>query len=148
MVALFFTTSFSCNAAHALLCALVNSLDPIGRIKARWSAWRKKREQERLRKRVEANKVSGRVPVPPQTLGPKERRIPAEDEKRAREAVEDEDDDPVVAKHVLEIPEIPPAPSSASSKKAASEPKISAGATAFRLPSPRLLRVAARSEKD
>jgi S-DNA-T family DNA segregation ATPase FtsK/SpoIIIE len=144
IAALFLTTSFSFHATHALLRAPVNRLDPIGRIKARWSAWRKKREQERLRKRVEANKVSGRVPVPPQTLGPKERKIPAEDEKRAQEAVEDEDDDPVVAKHVLAIPEIAPA---ASSKKAASEPKISAGATGYRLPSPSLLRMAERSEK-
>ena len=69
IAALFLTTSFSFHATHAVLRGPVNKLDPIGRIKARWSAWREKREQERLRKRVEANKVSGRQPVPPQALG-------------------------------------------------------------------------------
>ena len=146
IAALFLTTSFSFHATHALLRAPVNKLDPIGRIKARWSAWREKREQERLRKRVEANKVSGRLPVPTQTLGAKERKIAAE-EKRAEESAEDEDDDTVVAKHVLDIPEIASTAASASSKKSSGEPKVSRAAAGFHLPSTSLLRLAERSEK-
>ena len=147
IAALFLTTSFSFHATHALLRAPVNKLDPIGRIKTRWSAWREKREQERLRKRVEANKVSGRQPVPPQTLGSKERKIAAEADKELIEAAEDEDDDSAIVRHVLAIPEIASTAVSTASKKSAGEPKISRGAAAFRLPSPSLLRLAERSEK-
>jgi hypothetical protein len=83
--ALFLTTPFSFMGTHALLRGPVKKLDPIGRLKARWSAWREKREQERLRKRVEANKLSGRAPVPAQTSGLRERKIAAE---RAEDAAE------------------------------------------------------------
>ena len=147
IAALLLTTSFSFHATHALLRAPVKKIDPIGRIKARWSAWRQKREQERLRKRVEANKVSGRVPVPQQTLGSKERKIAADAEKQRTESTEDEDDDTAVVRHVLDIPEMASTAPSASTKKSAGEPKIARGATGFRLPSPSLLRLAERSEK-
>jgi DNA segregation ATPase FtsK/SpoIIIE, S-DNA-T family len=147
IAALFLTTPFSFTATHALLRAPVNKLDPIGRIKARWSAWREKREQERLRKRVEANKVSGRPPVPTQALGAKEHKIAAEVEEEEAERAEDEDDDTAVARHVLFPPEIAPAAAAAAAKKSAGEPRISRGATGFRLPSPTLLRMAERSEK-
>lgn len=147
IAALFLTTSFSFHATHALLRAPVNKLDPIGRIKARWSAWREKREQERLRKRVEANKISGRVPVAQQPLGSKELKIAAEAEKEAAETAEDEDGDKAVARRVLGIPEIASTAASASAMKSAGEPKISRGAAGYRLPSPSLLRLAERSEK-
>jgi S-DNA-T family DNA segregation ATPase FtsK/SpoIIIE len=146
IAALFLTTSFSFHSTHALLRVPVNKLDPIGRIKARWWAWREKREQERLRKRVEANKVSGRQSVPPQTLGSKERKIIAEVEKETEEGAEDEDEK-AVARRVLNIPEIASTAVTAPTKKSAGEPKISRGATGFRLPSPSLLRLAERSEK-
>ncbi|HKW99835.1 MAG TPA: DNA translocase FtsK [Bryobacteraceae bacterium] len=146
IAALFLTTPFSFSATHALLRAPVKKLDPVGRIKARWSAWREKREQERLRKRVEANKVSGRAPVPPQTLGAKERKLTAEVEKEAAEPIED-DEETAVARKVLALPEIAPAVAPAATKRSAGEPKISHGATGYRLPSPGLLRMAERSEK-
>src|SRR5690242_5272888 len=106
IAALFLTTSFSFHSTHALLRAPVKKLNPIGRIKVRWSAWRAKREQERLRKRVETNKVSGRSPVPPQTLGSKERKIAAEAENEAQEATDNEDDEKAVVRRVLDIAEI------------------------------------------
>ena len=143
VAALFLTTPFSFTGTHALLRVPVNKLDPIGRIKARWSAWREKREQERLRKRVEANKVSGRLPVT-QTLTAKERKVAAEAEEEAAEPAENEDEDTVVARNVLVLPETAPA---AATKKSGAEPKISRGTTGFRLPSPTLLRSAERSEK-
>ena len=146
IAALFLTTPFSFTATHALLRGPVKKLDPIGRIKARWSAWREKREQERLRKRVEANKVSGRPAVPAQTRGAKDRKLGAETEKELPEPVAEEDDETVVARNVLVIPETAPAAMSAG-KKSANEPRISRGAPGFHLPSPGLLRMAERSEK-
>jgi S-DNA-T family DNA segregation ATPase FtsK/SpoIIIE len=144
IAALFLTTSFSFTGTHALLRVPMNKLDPIGRIKARWSAWREKREQERLRKRVEANKVSGRPPVT-QTPAAKERKIAGEAEEEA-ELTGNEDEDTVVARNMLVLPEAATA-ASASAKKSGAEPKISRGTTGFRLPSPSLLRMAERSEK-
>jgi DNA segregation ATPase FtsK/SpoIIIE, S-DNA-T family len=146
IAALFLTTPFSFTATHAILRAPVKKLDPIGRIKARWRAWREKREQERLRKRVEANKVSGRAPVPPQTLGVKERKVVAEGEKEPAESLED-DEETAVARKVLAIPEIAQASAPAATKRSAGEPRISRGMTGFHLPSPGLLRMAERSEK-
>jgi len=143
--ALFLTTPFSFLGTHALLRGPVKKLDPIGRLKARWSEWREKREQERLRKRVESNKLSGRPPVPAQTLGAKNRKIAAEREEDAVEHAEDEASEGATAKNVLVLPEIS-APAAAA-KKSAGEPKIARGATGYRLPSTTLLRVAERSEK-
>ncbi len=145
VAALFLTTPFSFTATHALLRVPAKKLDPIGRLKARWSAWREKREQERMRKRVEANKVSGRAPVPPQTLGAKDRKIVAEREQD-EEPAEDEEETAVVRK-MLHGPEIAEPIVPASGKKSAAEPKISRGATGFRLPSTTLLRLAERGEK-
>ncbi|HKW98090.1 MAG TPA: DNA translocase FtsK, partial [Bryobacteraceae bacterium] len=146
IAALFLTTPFSFSATHAVLRAPVKKLDPIGRMKARWATWREKREQERLRKRVEANKVSGRAPVPPQTLGAKERKIASEVEKETAEPLED-DEETAVARKVLAIPEIGPAIAPAATKKSSGEPKISRGVTGYHLPSPGLLRMGERSEK-
>jgi DNA segregation ATPase FtsK/SpoIIIE, S-DNA-T family len=141
--ALFLTTPFSFMGTHALLRGPVKKLDPIGRLKARWSAWREKREQERLRLRVESNKLSGRPAVPAQTLGVKERKIAAERAEDAAERAEDEE--ATIAKNILVLPEIsePALPA----KKSAGEPKIARGVTGFRLPSTTLLRPAERSEK-
>ncbi len=145
IAALFLTTPFSFTATHALLRVPVNRLNPVGRIKARWSAWRERREQERLRKRVEANKVTGRVPVPMQTLGAKDRRMAGE--RETTEPMEDDEEDTAVARKLLELPEIAHAGSSTAARRSAGEPRISRGAAGFRLPSPTLLRMAERSER-
>jgi len=142
--ALFLTTSFSFSGTHALVRGPVTKLDPIGRLKTRWSAWREKREQERMRKRVEANKLVGRQPVPTQTMSLKERKAAAEgEEEELSKPVEDEET--AVARPVL-MPEIA-APASSAKKSSSAEPKIARGAAGFRLPSPTLLRMAERSEK-
>ncbi len=150
VAALFLTTPFSFTGTHALLRVPVNKLDPIGRIRARWSAWRERRERERMRKRVEANKSSGRQPVPPQTVRApertKDRTALSEKPEDAAERFEDNEEETAVAKNVLIIPDTAH-PASPASKKSAAEPKIARGATGFRLPSPGLLRLAERSEK-
>ena len=142
--ALFLTTPFSFTGTHALVRGPVKKLDPIGRLRARWSAWQEKREQERMRKRVEANKLSGRQPVPTQTMGSKERKAAAEDsEEEVSKAAED--DETGEARRVL-MPEIAE-PALAAKKSSSAEPKIARGVPGFRLPSPSLLRAAERSEK-
>ena len=140
VAALFLTTPFSFTGTHALLRRPVSKLDRIGRIRARWSAWREKCELERLRKRVEANKVSGRPTVSAQMPGAKERNIVAAQRELA-DTVED-DEETAVVRNVLVIPD-----AAAPAKKSAGEPRIARGATGFRLPSPSLLRMAERSEK-
>ena len=146
VAALFLTTPFSFTATHKLLRVPAKKLDPIGRIKARWSAWREKREQERLRKRVEANKVSGRAPVPAQTLGAKDRKLSVEKELE-EEPEEPEEEETAVVPKMLHVPEIATPVVLGSAKKSAAEPKISRGTAGFRLPSTTLLRMAERSEK-
>ena len=145
IAALFLTTPFSFTGTHALLRVPAKKLDPIGRIKARWSAWRDKREQERMRKRVEANKVSGRLPVPAQTLGAKDRKIVERD--REEDLAEQDEEETAAVSKTLRVPEIAGPIVPASGKKSVAEPKISRGAAGFRLPSTTLLRMAERSEK-
>ena len=147
IAALLLTTPFSFAATHALLRAPVNKLDPIGRIKARWSAWREKRERERLRKRVETNKVNGRPSVAEQTVAVRERKLGAVAEREAAEPIEEEDHEAAAARNMLEIPEIAHTSASAPAKKSAGEPRISRGTTGFHLPSPGLLRMAERGER-
>jgi len=145
IAALFLTTPFSFTATHALLRVPVNRLNPVGRMKARWSVWRERRDQERLRKRVDANKFPGRVPVPMQTLGTKDRRMAGE--RETTEPMEDDEEDTAVARKLLELPEIAHAAPSTAARRSAGEPRISRGAAGFRLPSPTLLRMAERSER-
>jgi len=148
--ALLLTTPFSFLGTHALLRGPIGKLDLMGRLKARWAAWHEQREQERLRKRVETNKVSGRQAVPMQTLGGqalggKDRKAgSSEDADDGRKRREDSAD-AAVAKHVLMVPEI--ASFGAPSKKSPAEPKIARGAAGFRLPSSDLLQAPGRGEK-
>ena len=99
---------FPLRGTHALVRGPLKKLDPIGRLKARWAAWQEKREQERLRKRVEANKLSGRQPVPTQTIGvaknarPPRKRTEAAEEEGPKAA---EEDDTAAARPVF-MPEI------------------------------------------
>ena len=133
LAALFLTTPFSFTGTHALLRAPVKKLDPIGRLAARWSAWREAREQKRLRKRVEDNRVIGRQPVPSQNAGGKDaRKSIAEKVAEKKDRDEEHDHDAAVdygAGPVLVLPES--AAEATKSKKGAAEPKISRGTTEF-----------------
>src|SRR6185437_7410508 len=75
VVAIFMTTRFSFSGAHAWASG---PNGPIGRVErlgilqkaaARWHSWREEREQERMRRRVEETRISGRKPVSPQSFG-------------------------------------------------------------------------------
>jgi DNA segregation ATPase FtsK/SpoIIIE, S-DNA-T family len=73
--ALFMTTSFSFSGAHAWASGphgpigAVEKLGILQKVQARWHAWREEREQRRMRRQVEETRISGRKPVPPQSVG-------------------------------------------------------------------------------
>ena len=149
LTALFLTTSFSFTGTHALVRGPLQKLDPIGRLKARWVAWREAREQARLRQRVEINKSAGRQPVPTQAFAAQiagKRPADSEGDQPQEEEPEEESDPMRGAPPLLVFPEAA-AEAETGAKKRGAEPKIAQGKTSFRLPSPGLLRMAERSEK-
>ena len=75
LTAVFMSTSFSFSGAHAWASS---SKGPLGKMEkigilqavaARWHDWREEREQDRNRRRIEESRISGRKPVPAQSLG-------------------------------------------------------------------------------
>src|SRR5216684_6039919 len=101
------TTRFSFSGAHAWASGpngpigKVEKLGILQKAQVRWHAWREEREQRRMRRRVEESRLSGRKPVPPQSIGkaeflsepPKTIRIADEsDIFRNRISVEEEDE--------------------------------------------------------
>ncbi|HKS66908.1 MAG TPA: DNA translocase FtsK [Candidatus Acidoferrales bacterium] len=138
-VALFLTTSFSFRAAIAWLRKPMAPDGFAGRLIARVSAWRERRESDRLRKRVEEIKIAGRPPVTQQRVSAKAVREEdkVEEEDEAEEPAERE---PAVIKFHEREPAPPP-------RKTSPDPKITRGKTSFRLPSPSLLQNAERGEK-
>ncbi len=139
---LFLATPFSFTGAHAALQGPLSKLDPIGRIKARWSEWSETREQEKMRKRLAEIKTSGRPPVPTQNIGTKEMRKSAvtADEAEERDA---EEEDERKGPGVVIMPESTSGGGN-SGRRSAAEPKVAKGA--FRLPPTSLLHTAARGE--
>src|SRR5882724_6791793 len=92
VVAIFMTTRFSFAGAHAWASgpngpiSKVEKLGILQKAQARWHAWREEREQRRMRRRVEESRLSGRKPVPPQTIGRAE--MPNEPQRSIRLADE------------------------------------------------------------
>jgi len=145
LMAMYLTTQFSFSGVHAWLTQPAGSAaenskpNLLQKARARWVAWQEERNQQRMRRRVETIKISGRAPVPPQSLASKlsAKKDIAEDDEEAVE--EDDRTGPVLVLH----PEI----AGAASKKSAREPKIARNATAYRLPAPDLLNRPQRSER-
>ena len=141
--ALYLTTSFSLIETHESLRGPLSKLDVIGPMKARYSAWREAREQERMRKRLEQIKMDGRPPIPSQPMSKSDAR--EDDSEREASATESERPHAIVFRNAEEKKLSAKALSSAS-------PRIAKGATNFRLPSPSLLRAAVsetvRTEED
>jgi S-DNA-T family DNA segregation ATPase FtsK/SpoIIIE len=137
-VALFLTTKFSFIDTHETLRGPLGKMNFITPLQERYAAWLKEREQERMRKRLEQIKMAGRPPIPQQpalksgstaVAGQEERETRTEETERSRAIVFRESEEKGV-----------PA-------KPVPTPRISKGATHFRLPSPDLLRMAERSER-
>ncbi|HEY8715293.1 MAG TPA: DNA translocase FtsK [Candidatus Acidoferrum sp.] len=161
LTALFMTTRFSFSGAHAWASGpkgplgAVEKLGILQKVQARWHAWHGTREQERLRKRLEETRLSGRRPVKPQFANA----APPPNEEPQSIELDDESD---IFKSRLEEREQerkerdkgykPPIfvvdreIEKPSARKAA-EPKIAKGATTYKLPSVSLLREGERSQK-
>jgi S-DNA-T family DNA segregation ATPase FtsK/SpoIIIE len=150
LAALFLTTRFSFLATHEMMKGPLGKFAFLNRLKERWADWRESREDERMRKRVEEIKITGRQPVPSQiTTLEKSSVAIEEDEADDHEEASDEDEkaakqapvilrfkDRLLGKNEQETPATPK-----------HGPKIAHGPANFRLPSPGLLHLAERGEK-
>lgn len=154
---LFMTTRFSFAGTHAWAkgprgpLGAVEKLGILQKAAARWRSWREEREQERMRRRVEETRISGRKPVSPQSFGnaisPNEplKSIALADESDVFEAEKEERVERAKLPWRKE-PIVFVGPEKTVTKKS-SEPKIAKGNPNYRLPSPSLLREGERSQK-
>jgi len=144
LTGLFLATPFSFSGTHAVLRVPMDKLSPLARLRARWSRWSEARQQKRMQKRLEKNKLKGRQPAPAQTIA-------AMESRKAAVVEDDIDADTADARKQPERFEPVLIASQGSSagerKKSAAEPKIAKGATSFRLPSTGLLQLPERSER-
>jgi S-DNA-T family DNA segregation ATPase FtsK/SpoIIIE len=157
--AIFMTTSFSFAGTHAWATSpkgpigAVERLGILQKAQARWHAWRENREQQRMRRRVEESRISGRKPVAPQSIGRAEtlnepsKTIRLADEsdifKGRDEEGEKEGKDTAHKSPIFVFNR----EAEKTAAKKAGEPKIAKGSPNYRLPSPTLLREGSRGEK-
>jgi DNA segregation ATPase FtsK/SpoIIIE, S-DNA-T family len=155
LTALFMTTSFSFAGTHAWAkspkgpLGAVEKLGLLQKAQARWQSWRSKREQERMRRRLEETRISGRKPVnqfgssaPPEPQGS----IQVTDESDIFEGEKEEEK----SRELRKVPILflnSDRKEKPAAKKTAAEPKIAKGSTNYKLPSVSLLREGQRSHK-
>jgi S-DNA-T family DNA segregation ATPase FtsK/SpoIIIE len=158
LTAVFMSTSFSFSGAHAWASS---SKGPLGKtgilqsVAARWHDWREEREQDRNRRRVEESRISGRKPVPPQSLGKSD--VAVEEPKTIhladkgdifRGKAEEEDEEPLAKKDAaLKTPifVLNRDAEKADAKKVAGV-KIAKENPNYKLPSPSMLQEGMRSQ--
>ncbi|MGH9740821.1 MAG: DNA translocase FtsK [Candidatus Acidiferrum sp.] len=152
---LFMTTRFSFAGTHAWAKSshgpirAVEKLGILQKAAARWHSWQDDREQERMRRRVEETRISGRKPVSPQSFGnsgamiESAKSIQLADES---EVFEEEKEERAERGARRRDPIVFVGPEKTVSKKAA-DPKIAKGNPNYKLPSPSLLREGERSQK-
>jgi S-DNA-T family DNA segregation ATPase FtsK/SpoIIIE len=162
LTALFMTTRFSFAGTHAWAksptgpIGAVEKLGILQKAQARWHDWREQREQQRMRRRVEETRISGRKPVAPQSVGKAEvlneaqKTIRLADESdifKGKNSADEEDEE----KETLGSRKTPIFVLNRDTEKAAirkiGEPKIAKGAANYKLPSVSLLREGERSHK-
>jgi DNA segregation ATPase FtsK/SpoIIIE, S-DNA-T family len=157
---LFMTTRFSFAGTHAWAkgprgpIGAVEKLGILQKAAVRWRDWREGREQERMRRRVEEMRISGRKPVSPQSFGnaavnnePLES-ITLADESDIFETEQEEREEKKEAPRKKEpILFIGPEKTEKLAAKKSTEPKIAKSNPNYRLPSPSLLREGERSQK-
>jgi len=161
VTALFMTTRFSFSGAHAWASGpngpigKVERLGILQKAQARWQAWREEREQQRMRRRVEESRLSGRKPAPPQLIGKTEllneqgKTIRLADESnifKSKTEIEEEEDDKE-KKDASRKTTILFLNRDTEKPKKAGEPKIAKGNQNYKLPSPSLLREGERGQK-
>src|SRR5258706_4961121 len=157
LTSLFMTTSFSFAGTHAWAkkgpLGAVEKLGLLQKAQARWQNWRDGGEQQRMRRRLEETRISGRKPV--NQLGAGAASIPASGEAQGSIQLADEADifeteekeeksrdsrkPPILFLHDEKKEKV-------SAKKSA-EPKIAKGSANYKLPSISLLREGERSQK-
>jgi S-DNA-T family DNA segregation ATPase FtsK/SpoIIIE len=176
ITALFMTTRFSFSGAHAWAANSplggVAKLNILQRVQARWHNWRDAREDERMRRRLQETRTSGRKAVN-QATGktvdiPRDAKNTEEEDEQARTihlpdqtdifgishdkkgrdkkdkaAAEDSQD---AVEHKAPIMFMSDKPEKAFAKKTP-EPKIAKGAANYKLPSVDLMRAGERSQK-
>ncbi|HXQ97878.1 MAG TPA: DNA translocase FtsK [Candidatus Limnocylindrales bacterium] len=153
LAALFLTTKFTFLGAESWAKGPLSKIKFLAQARERWAEWREQREQERLRKRVEEIKISGRPAVASQVPVSKELLNKDAADEEADDAAEEEEEKPSRRAPVIlrfrgkdGDPEEEDAPAKVSSSSKPG-PKIASGPSAFKLPSTALLRAGERSEK-
>jgi S-DNA-T family DNA segregation ATPase FtsK/SpoIIIE len=154
---LFMTTRFSFAGTHAWAksprgpLGAVEKLGILQKAAARWTSWRDEREQERMRRRVEETRISGRKPVTPQSFGTAPvsneplKSIQLADESDVFEDEKEEESEKEAPSRRKE-PILFVGPEKSVARKTA-EPKIAKGNPNYKLPSPSLLREGERGQK-
>jgi S-DNA-T family DNA segregation ATPase FtsK/SpoIIIE len=164
VIAIFMTTRFSFAGAHAWAnspngpIGKVEKLGILQKMQARWHDWQEARETERMRRRVEETRISGRKPVAPQSggkfeanEGPKSIRI-ADDSDifkgKSAVAVADEDEEEDEKK---ELPHKAPIfvfnKETEKAAKKSNDVKIAKENPHYKLPAPAMLMEGMRSQK-
>ena len=152
ITALFLTTSFSFSGTHAWAMGpkgpigAVERLGILQKAQLRWQEWRERREQDRMRRRVEANRIEGRKPAPSQSVGsatilnepPKTIRLNSDEEEDAEEEDRPSHRAPILMLNTEKGEKAP---------KKAADARIAGGAANYKLPSPSLLHEGERSLK-
>jgi len=149
---LFMTTRFSFAGTHAWATGpkgpigAVERLGLLQKAQTRWHNWSEHRELQRMRRRVEESRLSGRKPVPPQAISKTallESGVALADEPEEEEA-DDKNSKSSVAKAPIFVfhrdTEKPAA-------KKAGEPKIAKDSQNYKLPPPSLLHEGERGQK-
>ncbi len=156
ITATFLTTSFSFSGTHAWASGPRGPIGAVGKLgilqkaQAKWHDWRARREQERMRRRVEANRLEGRRPVGKAAV-PNEtpKTIHLSDESdifKSKEESDEEEEDGNGKSHKAPILMLHQEKAEKSAKKTA-EPKIAKGNANYKLPPISLLREGERSHK-
>ncbi len=154
VTATFLTTSFSFASTHAWASGprgpigAVGKLGILQRAQAKWHDWRASREQERMRRRVEANRLEGRKPVgKAAALNEMPQAIQLPDESDIfRGKTESDEEEEKAAAHRAPILFLNQEKAEKPAKKS-SDAKIAKTNTNYKLPPINLLREGERSQK-
>jgi len=156
ITAMFLTTSFSFSGTHAWASGPRGPLGAVGKLgilqktQAKWQEWQTGREQERMRRRVEANRLGGRKPVGKAAVSnevPKTIHLADEsDVFKSKEAVDEEEEEDKGKSHKTPILFLNQEKAEKPARKT-SDAKIAKENTNYKLPPIHLLREGERSQK-
>src|SRR6266704_96967 len=149
---LFMTTRFSFAGTHAWATGPKGPLGAVERLgllekaQTRWHNWRERREQQRMRRRVEESRLSGRKSVPPQAISRTallETGGALADESEEQDADEKDSKSSVAKAPIFVFHRDTEKPAA----KKTGEPKIAKGNQNYKLPPPSLLREGERGQE-